>query len=74
MRSFEIYFKDLNEDAQKNLLEEFGTTEEDENWETIPLATIDREEEEEEFSEPIESDSEISGPEEGVMSFMTVVF
>lgn len=47
MRSFEIYFDDLTEEAKKRLLEEFETTPEDENWETISLATIDREEEDE---------------------------
>lgn len=47
MRSFEIYFDDLTKEAKNRLLEEFETTPEDENWETIPLATIDREEEDE---------------------------
>jgi len=37
----------LTPEAQKNLLKEFETTVEDENWETIPLAFIDRELEEE---------------------------
>lgn len=51
MATFEIYFRDLNEDAQKRLLEELKTKEEDENWETIPLAIFEREEEEENTSE-----------------------
>lgn len=37
---FDIYFKDLNEDAQKELLEMFKTTEENENWDAFPLTTI----------------------------------
>ncbi len=37
---FDIYFKDLNEDAQKELLEMFKTTEENENWDVFPLTTI----------------------------------
>ena len=44
MRTFEIYFSDLNEDAQNALCAEFDTTEEDENWEYQALASIDREE------------------------------
>jgi len=38
--TFEIYFRDLTPEAQAKLLEEFNTTEENENWETIPLAVI----------------------------------
>ena len=30
---FEIYFRDLTPDAQKDLLKKFWTTERDENWE-----------------------------------------
>jgi len=48
MISFEIFFHDLNEDAQKRLLETFETTAECENWEVFPLATIDREDDEDE--------------------------
>lgn len=43
LKTFEIYFHDLNSDAQANLLEEFETREEDENWEVFPIAVIDRE-------------------------------
>jgi len=46
MKSFEIYFDDLNEEAQENLCKEFNTTPGDENWEYQPLAIIEREEEE----------------------------
>ena len=42
---FEIYFKDLTPDAQKDLLEKFQTTEKDENWDSFPLAVIVRMEE-----------------------------
>ena len=44
--TFEIYFADLTPEAQTKLLEEFNTTEENENWETIPIAVIEREIEE----------------------------
>ena len=44
---FEIYFRDLTPEAQANLLEEFNTTEEDENRDTTPIAVIERE-----FEEP----------------------
>jgi len=44
---FEIYFKDLTPEAQSNLLEKFQTTEKNENWDTMPLAIIERE-----FEEP----------------------
>ncbi len=43
--TFEIYFRDLTPEAQANLLEEFNTTEEAENWDTIPIAVTEREEE-----------------------------
>jgi len=39
---FEIYFKDLTPEAQKNLLKKFWTTERDENWELFPLAVVVR--------------------------------
>ena len=45
MKSFEIYFKDLNAEAQARLLKEFSTTEQDENWDVFPITVIDREEE-----------------------------
>lgn len=41
---FEIYFRDLTEDAQLELCEEFETTPEDENWDIQPIAVIEREE------------------------------
>jgi hypothetical protein len=40
---FEIYFRDLIPDAQKNLLKKFWTTERYENWDVVPLAIIERE-------------------------------
>lgn len=43
MAEFEIYFRDLNSVAQMCLLQTFKTIEAQENWETIPLATICRE-------------------------------
>ena len=46
MRKFEIYFSDLTEGIQEELCEEFQTSPEEESWETIPLAAIEREEEE----------------------------
>ena len=45
MLTFEIYFSDLTQEAQEQLLKEFNTTEEDENWDTFALAVITREEE-----------------------------
>ena len=42
---FAIFFGDLKREAQNDLLETFGTTEKDENWEIEPLAIIEREEE-----------------------------
>ena len=41
--TFEIYFEDLTPAAQENLIEKFQTNEGDENWESIPLAVIERE-------------------------------
>ena len=41
--TYEIYFKDLTPDAQKDLLEKFETNERDENWDLIPLAVTERE-------------------------------
>ena len=49
MVSFEIYFSDLNEQAQQDLLELVGVeSPADMNWDLdiIPLATVDFEEEE----------------------------
>ena len=42
-RTVEIYFRDLTPEAQENLLKEFKTSEEDENWHTIPIAVTERE-------------------------------
>ena len=42
-KTVEIYFRDLTPDAQDHLLKEFRTSEEDENWDTIPIAVIERE-------------------------------
>ena len=46
IKSMKIYFRDLETEAQINLLEEFETKEEDENWGAFPIAVIDRELEE----------------------------
>ena len=45
MKVFEIMFHDLNEEAQAELLKEYGTTAEEENWDVYPLAVIEREDE-----------------------------
>jgi len=42
-RTVEIYFRDLTPDAQEHLLKEFRTNEEDENWDSIPIAVTERE-------------------------------
>ena len=47
MAIFEIYFSDLTEVAQEALLKAFKTALQEENWETMPLAVIERELEEE---------------------------
>ena len=39
----EIYFKDLTPEARAHLLNEFETTEEEENWEIEPLTILERE-------------------------------
>ena len=41
---FEIYYSDLTSEAQESLLKLFNTAEKEENWETMPLAIIEREE------------------------------
>jgi len=43
IKKVEIYFNDLEPEAQGNLLEVFETTEEDENWDMFPIAVIERE-------------------------------
>lgn len=41
MYEFEIYFSDLNEEAQKDLLDKAGIKDpEDANWDIFPIATI----------------------------------
>lgn len=45
-KTFEIFFRDLKPEAQKNLCEIFKTTEQDENWDVFPLFTLEREDEE----------------------------
>ncbi len=44
---FEIYFSDLNPEAQQALLKAFQTAVQEENWDCIPIAVIERELEEE---------------------------
>lgn len=46
MKEFNLYFSDLNKNAQKRLCERFQTTPEEENWEgdLMPLAILEREE------------------------------
>jgi len=43
VKRVEIYFNDLELEAQAKLLETFETTEEDENWEIFPITVIERE-------------------------------
>ena len=46
MKSFEIMFSDLTEDAKKGYLKFQGVSSADElNWEISPLAIIDKEDE-----------------------------
>ena len=42
MAKFEVYFSDLTPDAQARLMEAFQTNAEEENWEDVPLVTIER--------------------------------
>ena len=44
MKSFEIYYRHLTKEAQKDLCEALNTTPDNENWEIVPLAIIEREE------------------------------
>jgi hypothetical protein len=48
MKTVEIFFDDLTDEAQIKLLVEFETTVACENWDRIPVATIDREDDEDE--------------------------
>ena len=41
-KKFEIYFRDLNPEAQDRLLKEFETMAEEENWDVFPIAEIER--------------------------------
>ena len=43
MAMFEIYFSDLNPEAQEALLKAFKTALEEENWDCMPIAVIERE-------------------------------
>ena len=43
---YEIFFKDLKPEVQKNLCETFKTTEQAENWDVFPLFTLEREDRE----------------------------
>ena len=45
-KTFEIFFRDLRPEAQKNLCEIFKTTEHAENWEVFPLFTLEKEDRE----------------------------
>ena len=42
-KTVEIYFYDLQPEAMARLLEAFETRIEDENWDTFPIAIIERE-------------------------------
>ena len=43
LKTFDIYFDDLTSESQVQLLNEFDTREDDENWDAFPIAVIDRE-------------------------------
>jgi hypothetical protein len=45
-KTVEIYFDDLKPEAQEHLLMTWDTSKDDENWDTVPLAVIEREVEE----------------------------
>ena len=42
-KTVELYIYDLQPEARARLLEAFKTTIEDENWDTFPIAIIERE-------------------------------
>ena len=42
-RTVEIHFEDLTPEAQERLLRTFETDRDRENWETMPLAVLERE-------------------------------
>ena len=48
VKTFSIFYCDLTETSQHYLREAFKTTPNEENWDSIPLATIEREIEEDE--------------------------
>jgi len=41
-KTFEIYLSDLSKEAQAQLCAIWNTTPEEENWDTMPLAVIER--------------------------------
>jgi hypothetical protein len=43
IKTFELYLRDLTPEASFRLLKEFDTSQGDENWDTVPLAVIERE-------------------------------
>ncbi len=43
VKKVEIYFRDLNPEAQCRLLKEVQTTAKEENWDVFPIAEIERE-------------------------------
>ena len=45
MKKFEIFYDDLTTPAQTQLCKVFKTSPEEENWDDIPLAIVEREEE-----------------------------
>jgi hypothetical protein len=45
-KEVEIYFDDLKQEKQEYLLMTWDTSKDDENWDTVPLAVIEREVEE----------------------------
>lgn len=42
MVEFEIYFHDLTIESQARLMGEFNTNPDDENWDIVPLAILNR--------------------------------
>ena len=45
MKKIEIYWQDLTEKAQMDILELLGDKEESHNWDTFPMAVVEIEEE-----------------------------
>jgi len=43
---YEIFYRDLKTEAQRDLCEIFKTTENEENWDVFPLSTLEREDRE----------------------------